>query len=281
MADPGPWWARNDPSYQATAGPDEAIANSAGLVVSRLPTGEGRVVGEVCRRRRSAALLASVVVHAVVLVGLLLHPAKAPFGTAGPDLGTGMPVTLVAGFSEGGVEAGPRVDPAPEVEAERDALQPEETPLDTGAKVPDIPQPRKDRQATAPPASLAMARAEDGEAANVFDGITSASGATGGDPTATSDLLAQVARCLPPDFRPRLGFSQLTLSIGPEGRLSAAPSLISGIPQVSAEHRAAADRIVQAALLCGPYAHPDAVNRTISLAADFSAIGPKGGSATR
>ena len=35
-------------------------------------------------------------------------------------------------------------------------------------------------------------------------------------------------------------------------------------------------RIVQAALLCGPYAHPDALNRSVSLPADFSAIAPGG-----
>lgn len=109
-------------------------------------------------------------------------------------------------------------------------------------------------------------------AANTFDGLTGASDALGGDPTATSDLLAQIARCLPQDLRPTLAFSQLTLAIGPDGRLAAAPIVRSTLPQTGAEGRLIADKVVQAALLCGPYAHPDAVGRTLSIAIDFSRV---------
>src|SRR5262249_31575577 len=89
-----------------------------------------------------------------------------------------------------------------------------------------------------------------------------------------SDLLAQIARCLPPGLRPSLGFSQLTLSIGPDGRLQAAPQVTSTLPQLSAADRLAADRIVQAAILCGPYAHPDVRGRVVTRPADFSAVAP-------
>ena len=73
-------------------------------------------------------------------------------------------------------------------------------------------------------------------------------------------------------MRPSLAFSQLTLAIGGDGRLRAAPEVVSQLPRLTAAERVAADRIVQAALLCGPYAHPDLRGHVVSVAADFSAV---------
>lgn len=73
-------------------------------------------------------------------------------------------------------------------------------------------------------------------------------------------------------FRPRLGFAQLTLIVGPHGRLMRPPEIQSITPLLAPEGRAAADRIVQAAMLCGPYSHPDVIGKSVTLPTDFSEI---------
>jgi hypothetical protein len=185
-----------------------------------------------------------------------------------------MAVSLVAGFAAGGPHAEPKpAEPAEPETGEEDLRHEPVPPVGAGAEAEDAPRETEAQDARPETPRLAMMRVNaTSEAANMFDGLTGASNSLGGDPTATSDLLAQIARCLPPDFRPNLSFSQLALSIGPDGRLAAAPSMNSALPVLTAEGRLMADRIVQAALLCGPYAHPDAVGRVFTLAADFSQV---------
>lgn len=52
--------------------------------------------------------------------------------------------------------------------------------------------------------------------------------------------------------------------------------MISTLAALTGADRLTADRIVQATLLRGPYAHPDLVGRTVSVVADFSRIGGGG-----
>jgi hypothetical protein len=73
-------------------------------------------------------------------------------------------------------------------------------------------------------------------------------------------------------MRPVLAFSQIRLAFGPKGELAAAPEVSSLLPRFTAGDRLLADRIVQAALQCGPY--KGAEGQAVSLAADFSAIQP-------
>jgi hypothetical protein len=94
----------------------------------------------------------------------------------------------------------------------------------------------------------------------------------GGDPLAMDDLLSRIARCLPPDMRPRLIFSSLILELGPDGALQSAPQIVTVLPRVSSADTLAADRVVQAALQCGPYGTSQAAKRTISLVPDFSSL---------
>ncbi|WP_293903682.1 hypothetical protein [Phenylobacterium sp.] len=210
--------------------------------------------------------------HLLLGLGLFLQHADAPFGAAGPDLGTGIRVSLVSGFAAGGLQAGSRNTATPEATRERDQLRPETVKVLSGGALNsnEDPLPRDPQEPTRPPSDASVAQGEAGQAAGVFEGDVGASRSQGGNPLAVSDLLAQIARCLKPDFRPVLGFGQLTLSIGPDGRLRVPPEVTSTLPQISPSDRLAADRIVQAALLCGPYTHPDALNRVISLPADFS-----------
>jgi hypothetical protein len=129
--------------------------------------------------------------------------------------------------------------------------------------------------ASSEPATAALAR--NGDARVDSKDETERRGAkstAGGDPAAESALLTQIARCLPPEMRPRLPAHTLVLEIASNGALAAAPTIESTVPLLTAKDRAAADRVVQAALQCGPYAKPDAVGEVVSLAVDFSAIRP-------
>lgn len=224
------------------------------------------------------ALATSLAVHGLLLIGLLASPVTSNFGASGSDLGTGMSVALVSGFSAGGAKVGPVESEAPEADVEAEPETAEESPpLDAGADLAELSKPTEDQAVARPRLRAAMALADLGQAANAFDGAVGTDSAQGGEPTAVSDLLGQIARCLPPDFRPRLAFSHLRLSIDANGRLNAAPAVDSVVPQLDAASRAAADRIVQAALLCGPYSHPDAVSRVVTLPADFSQVAPLSG----
>lgn len=229
---------------------------------------------EIRRGWHAIALGTSAALHMVILAALLLNPTSRTFGVSGPDLGTGMAVSLVTGFASGGPET--ELAPAEPVEIDaglEDVRREVDLTLGTAPAAKDSPPESEARDARPSLPRLAMMRIETyGEAANTFEGLTGASDALGGSATANSDLLAQIAGCLPPSFRPNLTFGQLTLSIGADGRLAAAPAVTSALPRVGAEERRVADRIVQAALLCGPYAHPDAVGRTITLPADFSQV---------
>ena len=98
--------------------------------------------------------------------------------------------------------------------------------------------------------------------------------AAGGDP-AVSELLAQIAKCLPPNLRPHLPAQHLVLKIGATGALEAAPMIDSSFPLLTAEDRASADKVVQAVLQCGPYAKADNASEAISLPVDFSNVDRK------
>lgn len=98
----------------------------------------------------------------------------------------------------------------------------------------------------------------------------------GGDPLATGDLLNQIARCLPRDLRPNLGLASLVIKIDDGGRLMAAPKILLPLGLATAEERVMADRVVQAALLCGPYTKAPIRNADLLLVPDFSKLGVSG-----
>jgi hypothetical protein len=225
------------------------------------------------RRRLNTALSISLCLHVLLGIGLILQRQGASFGAAGPDFGTGIQVSLLSGFAAGGSEGGQQAVSEPEVKESQEQLRPETLKLLGGdlAAVSDLePQDQTDPPQPAKKASTAQGNA--GQAAGAFDGLQGASASRGGDPLAMSNILAQIARCLHPGDRPALAFGHLTLSIGPDGRLRASPEVRSSLPQLSPADRQAADRIAQAVLQCGPYTHPDVLDRTISLPADFTSI---------
>lgn len=254
------WWEDDGIPRREVAEPDLPIV------------GELRLTSRQVRPPRYA-LAISLAVHGLLLIGLLVSPVTSSFGASGPDFGTGMPVALVSGFAAGGAKVGPIKSDAPEADVQVEPQSAEESaPLDAGPEIAELPKPTEDQEAARPPIRAAMALAALGKAANNFEGAVGADASQGGDPVAVSDLLGQIARCMPPDLRPRLPFSRLTLSIDANGRLNVAPTVDSDVPEVDPSKRAVADRVVQAALLCGPYFHPDAVSRVLVLPVDFSQV---------
>lgn len=225
-------------------------------------------------RRGPLALVASLCIHLAIMAALLMHWSSGPFGVAGIDLGTGVQVALVEGFSAGGAATGDVAQLVPEAERERPKERVEEvTPAGGMAQLIPAAAVQIPQEATQEKRSASVDLGERGEEAADNEGARGAADSRGGDPLAT-DLLNQIARCLPPTERPALMFSQLTLTIGGDGRLRAAPEVRSALPRLTQAERLAADHVVQAALQCGPYNKPGLAGRVISLAADFSSIQP-------
>lgn len=225
-------------------------------------------------RRGSLALVISICFHLAIVGALLVHWSRVPFGVAGLDLGTGVQVALVEGFSAGGAEVGEVAKLVPEADRERPEQRVEEaTPAGGTAQLIPVATVPIPQEATQEKRSASVDLGERGEEAADAEGAEGSADSHGGDPLAT-DLLNQIARCLPPSERPALMFSQLTLAIGDDGRLRAAPEVRSAVPRLTEAERLSADRVVQAALQCGPYNKPGLAGRVFSLAVDFSSIHP-------
>jgi len=229
-------------------------------------------------RKQAYPGLASALLHVVVIALFLHSPAGRSPGAAGAAEGAGIDVVLVSQASLG--LAAPRPPPM-------DAMvtSPPPTPPPAPASAPaatDAGPSEKLFSADDRPPSPALASpaqttawAATGTsrlAATQDDERRGAKDSAGGDPAAASELLARIARCLPPQMRPRLPAHRLVVRIGPTGALTAAPVIDSVLPLLTADARAEADRVVQAALQCGPYAAPDLSGRVVSVAMDFSAL---------
>lgn len=228
-------------------------------------------------RRRASAVGGSLFVHGLIFLALTaVGPARLG-GAPGQEQGAGIDVTLVSATTLGlAIPHAPPMDdtqarPAPSPPV--GALAPAEASLaDDGARFApdDRPQQPQDHRA---PQTVAWANQGEANVAATRDGKTRGAGETaGGDPRAADDLIVQIARCLPPTLRPRLLAQRLVLKLDAGGALTAAPAIDSAVPIVTADDRAAADRVVQAALQCGPYRQADASERQVSLAVDFSSV---------
>ncbi|MDP3768501.1 MAG: hypothetical protein Q8S13_10845, partial [Dehalococcoidia bacterium] len=147
------------------------------------------------RRRIATAASLSLGLHGLLGLGLFLHHASAPFGATGSDIGTGIQISLVAGFAAGGPDAGERDTSLLEAEIERDRLEPETPEVLTGGapSAAEAPVPQQRQEPTQTPSEASLARGEQGQAAGDFDGLQGASPSAGGDSLAVSDLLAQIA----------------------------------------------------------------------------------------
>lgn len=226
------------------------------------------------RRRGAAALSSSVALHALMLLVLLAQTAGRAFGLPGQDPdGLGIQVSLVDGFAGGnptrGAEGVKARDPI--VRQSPSEISSDAVPLHSVESQTPQELAFATKAMGGGPAGRSLAKGREGDAGGSEQGSNSAKATSGGRPTGSADLLRQIARCLPPDFRPRLAFSQIRLAFGAKGELIAAPNVSSPLPRLTAGDRLAADRIVQAALQCGPYRGAEGTQ--VALAADFSGIG--------
>lgn len=229
--------------------------------------------------RRTISVLASVVLHLVFLALIYPWVAARPPGADGSSQGAGADVALVSAASLG--LAAPHAPPMnamattaapqPPVASRAEKQTAEGAAKPAPATNDEPPSPAS----TSSPQTVAWAATGTARlAATPDDEQRGARETAGGDPTATSQLLNQIARCLPPQMRPRLPAHMLVLKIADNGALSAAPMIDSLVPLLSAEDRSEADKVVQAALQCGPYAKPTVAGQVISLAVDFSTVSP-------
>lgn len=231
---------------------------------------------EVVTARGALGGILSILLHLTMLLALFVEFAARPYGVGGTDqAGEGIQVSLVSGFAAGAPSVGNPAASQAALEASAtmptgyEDTAPDAPPVTTVSELELAAGPRSQAK---PQARSAFAQGTGGSAARADSGAASAKSTAGGDPAGSSDLLRQIARCLPSDFRPTLAFSQISLVFGDKGELRAAPEVSSVLPRLTAGDRLAADRIVQAALQCGPY--KGAAATAVSLPADFSAIRP-------
>lgn len=197
------------------------------------------------RGRMAAGIVVSCGLHLLIL--LLLFPSQRFDGHS-----------LQTGYSVGGKTVGK--DDADQVEIWLVTGVPETAPPKPPVPpVPSLPAPLQPQTAR-PQATKSEDRAD-------IQGPKPADGGTG-DQT----LLAQLARCLPPDVHPALTTAFLDLNLDDKGVLSAVPRMEIDLDTASPADIRAANSVIQAALQCGPYIVPDHKAGQFKLVPDFSAL---------
>lgn len=228
-------------------------------------------------RARGAA--GSVALHVLMAAGLLWTGAGPPLGLVPVSAGGGQPdardgealsVTLVSLAPSSAARAGgaaevragdAHVDAAPDRRVSHDGdLAPE---LQGEPQTGQLDASGRGDQASGPAASPSPASAANG--AQAFDADLQA-----GQPDGSQSLLRQIARCLPSGARPSLPFARLIIVLDKDGALSAAPRLATAMPYGSSDAIKDADRVVQAALQCGPYHTSSVAPQSLALVPDFS-----------
>ena len=187
---------------------------------------------------------------------MLLGLAAKPYGDLGGADGVGIAVSLVSGLPKAGKMSRPE-DIAPSQVSTRGPAD-RASPTDQATTEPitssNPSDPRPNAHSAIPMAtqSTPVGRSGGGGAQGAQAAATGGDTAAGGDPTAMGDILAQIARCLPPGVLPKLDVSRIVLEIGEDGALKAAPYVDSSLPRMTAEARLAADQVVQVALTTRP-----------------------------
>lgn len=230
-------------------------------------------------RERASATVVSALLHVVVLALVLHSAASGSPGAIGPSQGAGIDVILVSDASLGA--AAPHAPPMNAM-----VTNPEPAPSTASSPVAPtaagqsakliVPSGEQHSPSVASKAQT-VAWAADGTArlaAKDDDERRGAKDMAGGDPAAPSELLNQIAKCLPANLRPRLVAQRLILKIGARGALAAAPVIDSSLPLLTAEARVEADKVVQAALQCGPYTAAAPRGGVVAMDVDFSGIRP-------
>lgn len=216
------------------------------------------------RRSRFAGLGLSVGVHALIaltFLGTMQGERRGGAVASGEGEGNG-PHVAVSLLRHGSSKADKAKGNSDQSEVASSAESGSESSAEfPGSEPAQLPSVTPDSQLAPSESASAIAQGRGPEAA----GAKGSSGGQGSQP----GVLAEIARCLPPNIRPKLVSAQLTLVADPDGNLTAAPTIAFTTSGVGAEDTRQADLIVQAALQCGPYHDPSLRGQAVALVADF------------
>ncbi|THD60774.1 hypothetical protein [Phenylobacterium sp.] len=230
------------------------------------------------RRRRAFAVVLSVLVHLVAFLALTPWNRARVAGAPGPAIGSGIDIILVSEASAGIASPHPPPMNAEVTAAEKAkptaSLRSDQSVGGAAEVAPAATAPEQINSADKPRTVAWQADGDSRVSTERDHELRGAKASTGGDPTATSELLTQIARCLPAGLRPNLPAQRLVLRLAENGGLAAAPSIESIVPILTAEDRAVADQVVQAALQCGPYTKAEILGQVVSIAVDFTEVHP-------
>jgi hypothetical protein len=238
------------------------------------------------RRAKALGLGASLLIHVGLIIALLwmglgrlVGESRADVGGGRPDAvnGQSMSFAIVSLASLDALGRTPTTTPAAEAAAggaaapaplvqTPDGILPADRQVKTGDSGPAAAA--NDAASPSTPSSPAAAAAANGSPA-----LTASR--QGGDPDGDQNLLRQIARCLPPGSRPVIPLAKLTIELDPTGALRLAPTMSSTLPYASKDEVREADRIVQAALQCGPYRTTAPSGQPLLLVPDFSFLATK------
>lgn len=234
----------------------------------------GRAVRASHFQRRGPLVLASaasVSIHAALLIFLLSQPRTGILGNSGISSGPG-------GKSDGSAPAFADLVPASvKGEANSATLPADGSPEDATSSIDETVPQEQDHAADidgqtgvtgADQPKSQPAAGENGLADQAADG----EGGSPGLPDGQLALLVQIARCLPPGIRPDLRPGTLSISVDPQGALSAVPALNIDVSRLTKDQLRDANYVVQAALQCGPYGLTQDLALTVDLVPDFSAV---------
>jgi hypothetical protein len=243
-------------------------------------------------RQRILAVTGALLAHALMLSALLglaparqagLGPSSEIGGQSNAFKGSALSPLLVSLAPRGDLGASSTSLPAARTQAsaagpQASAAGPQGSPArPTVVEAVDLaPAPKTggDGAAATDSKDLQAAQADPAAAAAV-QGVSPEAALQGGAVEGEQNLLRQIARCLPADRKPAIDGATLAIRLDAAGGLAAAPAMDMSLALASPETIADANRIVQAALQCGPYAPPGGSGADYALRPDFSFLKPR------
>ena len=226
-------------------------------------------------RRTSTAVAGSLLLHCAILGLLLWSPTAKLKGVAdGQAVGIDSfingenltPIDLVT------VSPPAKSSPAPA--PSHDAPAPPSTDGETATPEQAKPEALADNSISEVSDSEVDEPSVDSEAKslalNEATSEPSAAAAQLGATNGNTNLLEQIARCLPPNERPVLPGVTISLSFNDQGNLGAVPTIAMDLSAASDEDIREANLVVQAVLQCGPYTAPVASISHFDVPVDFS-----------
>lgn len=226
------------------------------------------------RRHLSMAVSASLGLHAVLLAMLFWHQPPTMLGA--PSAVDGQGVYAGAVYLSLERPAGPMPEQKIRAKSAAALSQSDTTSsASDGGSHPLVAEQKEFEDASvSQPSSSGEVRNASLSAAHPAATISAATAdvAATGDPDGNQTLLQQIAKCFPVGTAPSLPTVHLQIQVDAGGNLSATPVTDIDLGKSSPEDIRAANTIIQATMLCGPYRLPPETKRRASLLADFSQV---------